>query len=193
MQLLDSPHQVEREAAQTALSEFRFDRYLAAFDDLSRDARRVTGVLVKQIDAATLPALRLELSAASRSRRKRGLELCLALDAVAETAEEIAGLLRDDDQFLRIDAIRVLATCDSPTTRQTLRDALVDSHPLVQEAAEIELTRLLQRAGARVLNEAPASPAAQTQALASKLTDTVSLFPVASSNIATREPAAATH
>jgi HEAT repeat protein len=145
--LLDSSHQVEREAAQAGLAEFRFDRFLAAFDELGRDARRVTGALVKQIDTGTLPALRTELSAASRSRRKRALELCLALDAVPDTIDEIADLLRDDDQFLRIDALRVLATFDCPTTRQALRDSLVDTHPLVQEAAELALAQLVKREG----------------------------------------------
>jgi hypothetical protein len=66
---------------------------------------------------------------------------------VSVMIEEIAALLRDDDQFLRIEAIRVLATCDSPTTRHTLRDALVDRHPLVQEAAESALAALLKRGG----------------------------------------------
>jgi HEAT repeat protein len=147
LQMLDSPHEVEREAAQTGLGEFRFERYVQLFDTLSPDARRATGLLVKQIDAAALTALQAELTAAARSRRKRALEMCVAMGLVEETIDEIAGLLRDDDQFLRIEAIRVLATCDCETTRQALRDSLVDTHPLVQEAAEASLTHLLKLAG----------------------------------------------
>jgi hypothetical protein len=142
--MLDSPHEVEREAAHTGLGEFRFDRYLTLFDTLSSDARRATGLLVKQIDTHTLTALKNELIAAARSRRKRALEMCLAMGLVEESIAEIAALLRDDDQFLRIEAIRVLATCDCTTTRHALRDSLVDTHPLVQEAAELALTKLLQ-------------------------------------------------
>ena len=145
LHLLDSTHQIEREAAQAALAEFRFDRFLAAFESLSSDAQRVTGLLVKQIDPDSLPALRLELAAASRSRRKRALDMCVAMDAVADAIDEIAGLMRDDDQFLRVDAVRVLASYDCPTTRHTLRDALIDSHPLVQQAAERALGLLLAR------------------------------------------------
>lgn len=142
--MLDSPHEIEREAAHTGLGEFRFDRYLALFDTLSSDARRATGLLVKQIDTNTLAALKTELTAAARSRRKRALDICLAMGLVEESIAEIAALLRDDDQFLRIEAIRVLATCDCPTTRHALRDSLVDTHPLVQEAAELALAKLVQ-------------------------------------------------
>jgi len=164
--LLDSPHQVEREAAQAGLAEFRFDRFLAAFGELGRDARLVTGALVKQIDPQTLPALRAELSAASRGRRKRALEMCLALGAVPDTVEEIADLLRDDDQFLRIEALRVLATYDCPTTRQALRDSLVDAHPLVQEAAETALAQLVRRE-----RSGPASVPAAEQRIAAASTN----------------------
>jgi HEAT repeat protein len=63
---------------------------------------------------------------------------------VKEAEEAIAGLLLDDDQFLRVEAIRTLATADSPFIRQTLRDALLDANPLVNEAAETALARLAQ-------------------------------------------------
>jgi HEAT repeat protein len=177
LHLLDSPHQLEREAAQAGLAEFRFDRFLAAFESLGSDAQRVTGLLVKQIDAQSLPALRAELTAASRSRRKRALEMCVAMDAVADTIDEIAGLMRDDDQFLRIDAVRVLASHDCPTTRLTLRDALVDSHPLVQQTAEAALTRLVQR------QPLPEIDPAQTENVA---------LAAASANRSIPEPAVAT-
>jgi HEAT repeat protein len=144
MQLLDSPHQVEREVAQAGLAEFRLPAFLAAFESLSPEARRTTGLLVKQIDGDSLAGLRLELNAPARSRKKRGLELVLAMDAAAELESEVAGLLHDADQYLRIEAVRVLARVDSPLSRQALRDALLDPHPLVQEAAEAALAKLLK-------------------------------------------------
>jgi HEAT repeat protein len=146
LQMLDSPQEVEREAAYAGLGEFRFERYLTLFDALAPDARRATGLLVKQIDVEAVAKLQAELTAAARSRRKRALEMCEAMGLVAVTIGEIAGLLRDDDQFLRIEAIRVLATCDCETTRHALRDSLVDTHPLVQEAAELALAQLLRTA-----------------------------------------------
>ncbi|MEX2174529.1 MAG: HEAT repeat domain-containing protein [Pirellulaceae bacterium] len=142
--ILDSPHQVEREAAQGNLTEFTFARFLAAFESLGTDIRRVTGRLVRQIDPDCLAAVRLELNASARSRRKRALELVQALGAVEDLEDEIAAMLSDEDQFLRIEAIRVLASSDRPRARQTLRDALIDPHPLVQEAAEVALAERLR-------------------------------------------------
>jgi hypothetical protein len=67
--------------------------------------------------------------------------------------------LRDDDQYLRIEAIRVLSTCDCETTRHALRDSLVDTHPLVQEAAEAALAFIKRR-------RAPSAPSARLPAAA---------------------------
>jgi HEAT repeat protein len=144
LRLLDSTHQIEREAAQAGLEEFQFDRYLANFDSLAPDARRRTGLLVKQIDPQYAAGLRHELTATTRGRRKRALELIVAMQATAELENEVAHLLQDDDQYLRVEAIRVLATTDTPRIRGALRDSLVDAHPLVQEAAEAALARLVR-------------------------------------------------
>jgi HEAT repeat protein len=143
MRLLDSPHQVEREAAQAGLVEFEFNKYLANFESLSADAQRSTGQLVKQIDPQWLAGLRRELAATARASRKRALAMIAATDSVFELEDEIAAVLQDPDQYLRIEAIHVLATSDSPRVRQALRDTLIDSNPLVQEAAESALVRLL--------------------------------------------------
>src|SRR4030095_8301238 len=65
VRLLESPHQIEREAAQAGLVEFQFDKYLAGFDGLSADSRRSTGLLVRQIDPALASNLRREFSASA--------------------------------------------------------------------------------------------------------------------------------
>jgi HEAT repeat protein len=143
VRLLDSPHQIEREAAQAGLVEFQFSKYLAAFDELTSEARRSTGILVRQIDAQWATNLRRELSAPGRARKRRALAIIAATDSTEELQDEIAALLLDPDPFLRIEAIRVLAECDTPRIRQALRDALVDTNPLVQEAAESALARTL--------------------------------------------------
>jgi len=142
LDLLDSPHQAEREAAQAGLEEFQYARFAANFDNLSPEAQQATGRLVRRIDPEAVVRVGMELDAPTRGRRKRALEMVVALDAVAELHDTIVAMLSDDDQFLRIEAIRVLATVDSPSTRQVLRDALLDPHPLVQEAAESALTQL---------------------------------------------------
>jgi HEAT repeat protein len=140
--LLDSTHQVEREAAQASLAEFRFANFAKNFDGLNEEARRSSGPLVRRIDPQSLVELRLELDAPTRSRRKRGLEMAVAMDAVVLLHDAVVALLKDDDQYLRIEAVRALASCDSSRTRQVLREALLDPHPLVVEAAEGVLAKL---------------------------------------------------
>jgi HEAT repeat protein len=145
MAVLDSQHQVEREAAQASLDEFRYENFRAKFDNLSPQVRQTTGRLVRRIDPQALLRVRAELEAPTRSRRQRALEMVVALDAVVELLEAVAALLSDEDQYLRVEAIRVLAMVDTKRTRQILRDALLDPQPLVQEAAEAAL-HVLSRA-----------------------------------------------
>jgi HEAT repeat protein len=142
IEFLESPHQVEREAAQASLEEFQFHRFAASFENLSPEARFTTGRLVRRIDSSAVIAVQDELAAPTRSRRKRALEMVVVLGVVDELRGSVIELLTDEDQFLRIEAINVLATDDSQTARQALRDALLDSHPLVQQAAEAALARL---------------------------------------------------
>ena len=63
-----------------------------------------------------------------------------ALSAVLELQPLVAALLKDEDQYLRIEAIRALAPIDTPAVRQLLRDALLDPQPLAQQAAEAALS-----------------------------------------------------
>jgi HEAT repeat protein len=112
---------------------------------LSPQARQTTGRLVRRIDPQALLRVRAELEAPTRSRRQRALEMVVALDAVVDLLEAVAALLSDEDQYLRVEAIRVLAMADTKRTRQILRDALLDPQPLVQEAAEAAL-HVLSRA-----------------------------------------------
>jgi hypothetical protein len=142
LSLLGSPHAEERETAQAELAEFRLEAFAARFDDLSQEARVASGAIVRQVDPDAVVRLGHELAAPGRGRRRRALELAVALGAVGELVPMIAELLKDDDPYLRIDAIRTLATHDSPSTRQAIRDALVDPQPLVHEAAEQALARL---------------------------------------------------
>jgi HEAT repeat protein len=142
VQMLESPHQVECEAAAASLDEFYFDRFSANFESLKPESRGTVAKLVRRVDPNWKVAVKLELEAPTRSRRQRALEMVLALDALDELREAVGALLKDEDQFLRVEAIRALATADGPATRQALRDALVDPHPLVQQAAEAALARL---------------------------------------------------
>ena len=199
--LLDSPHQAEREAAQASLDEFRLERFLVNFDNLPEDVRRSTGKLVKRVDPQAAGIIRAELQAPTRSRRKRGLELVQSLDLALELQEALAVLMRDEDQFLRIEAVRILGECDNARTRQLMREAMLDPHPMVQEAAESALVQLTRgSAEPRSGGVKPSSgdgAAASGEAAAKvsdtrhvKAADTVPWFPVAPDDSSRAEEAA---
>jgi HEAT repeat protein len=145
LSLLESPHAAEREAAQEGLAEFTLERFSNNFDQMTPQARLVAGSLVRRVDSQMIEKLGMELTATARSRRKRALELAVALDAVATLQDSIAAAVKDEDQYVRIEAIRVLAKTDSQLARQALRDALLDPLPLVQQAAEQALAEMTKR------------------------------------------------
>jgi HEAT repeat protein len=152
--LLESPHAAEREAAREGLAEFTLERFSANYDQMTPHARAAAASLVRRVDSQVIEKLEIELTAKARSRRKRALELAVALDAVAALQDSIAAAIKDDDQYVRIEAIRVLAKIDNHGSRQVLRDALLDSNPLVQQAAEAALAEMTRRDTAA--NSAPA-------------------------------------
>ncbi|MCE9525954.1 MAG: HEAT repeat domain-containing protein [Planctomycetales bacterium] len=134
--MLASPHEVERQGARKALEEFTFARYLANFDYLDEESRDRSGQLVRRIDENSASLLREELCAASRTRRRRGLEMALHMGLVTDLQEAIAVLSRDEDQYIRLEAVRLLGNCPTDISRRVLREALSDSQVLVREAAE---------------------------------------------------------
>lgn len=107
--LLDSPHEIVREAIRECLSEFSIQRFLATFDTLAEDVRRNTGMLVKRIDSDTIAVLINELESSARTRQLRGLEVAEVIDAVADVQQSIIPLLKNDDRILRAAAARALA------------------------------------------------------------------------------------
>lgn len=141
-EFLESPHAEEREAAQASLKEFTLDHFAAIFDQLSPEARAASGALVRRVDPEAVERLRGELTNTPRGRKHRAIELAVALGAVDVVLGEIAALLADEDQYIRLEAVRALATQDCRATRDALRDALLDSHPLVRQAAEAALLQL---------------------------------------------------
>jgi HEAT repeat protein len=166
--LLDSPHAVERQAAQASLAEFRFEHFKECFDQMPPAARREAAALVRRVDPQSLGHLRAELDAPSRGRRKRALDMVVAFDAAAVLEDALLDVLRDPDPYLRVEAIRVLAGVATPAVRFALRDALLDSHPLVQRAAEAALHPPPAQTEAE-------SAASDTRPAASSLHDTLPL------------------
>lgn len=137
--LLDSPHTVVRQATRKSLSEFTFKRYLNAFDALEEDVKRSTGLLVKKVDAQTVPLVQAELHSQVRSRRLRGLAIAEAIEAVADLEPAVLDLMHDEDHLIRQAAATALSVCHSQASRQALEVALEDRSLAVQEAARASL------------------------------------------------------
>jgi len=140
--MLDSPHEVERQGARKALEEFTFASYVANFDYLDDESREKSGQLVRRIDDNSASLLQEELCASSRTRRRRGLEMALHMGLVSQLQDVIAALTRDEDQYIRLEAVRLLGICPTDISDRVLREALSDSRVLVQEAAERGLREL---------------------------------------------------
>jgi HEAT repeat protein len=143
--MVDSPHDLVRQAAREGLDEFNFERFLRSFDTMDEDIRCTTGVLVKKVDPQAMHDLAHELSAMSRTRRIRALSAAEAMEAVVEMEELIVALLRDSDHMVRAAAAQALGCCPTSAARDALRDALVDRSVVVQEAAELSLFQLAER------------------------------------------------
>ena len=135
VRLADSRHAVVRNAVRESLEEFSFSRFLAAFDVLDEEIRRSTGILVKKIDPQTLPLLAAEMKSRVRTRRLRALRVAKSIQAVVPLENIVVGLLNDEDHLVRTEAATALSKGDSQTSLDGLREALLDSSPIVCQAA----------------------------------------------------------
>lgn len=137
--LVDSPHQIVRDAARRCLGEFNFKRYLSAFDMLTDEVRQSTGRLVQKVDDQTVPLLAEELSAPSRTRRLRALAVVAAIELAKPLAKPILKLLAEEDYFVRAQAASTLAGCDTDDVRSALGELLEDRSVAVRQAARRSL------------------------------------------------------
>jgi HEAT repeat protein len=136
LELVSSPEASISRAARESLAEFSFERFLASFDLLNDDVARSTGSLVRRIDDEAIDKLAAEFETRSRTRRLRALHVAVAMNAVGDVQQQVIQMLADEDHFLRAEAARTLVHCDTPASRQALRERLLDRSPAVQEAAE---------------------------------------------------------
>lgn len=142
IEMLDSPHDHVRQAAQRSLGEFCFERYLGAFDMLDDDVRESTGELVKKVDPATLDKIRAEMQSPAARRRIRGLQAAAAMKLAPALEEVVLELAADSDHLVRLAAVRTLEHCDTALSRMVLREAEFDRSVAVREAAAHSLHRL---------------------------------------------------
>lgn len=142
IRLLDSPHQDVRLAAQESLTEFNFNRYITMFDLMDEKIRASTGLLVMRVDPKAATELAGELKSRTRTRRLRGLEAAVAMDAVDQVEPMVIDLLSDTDHFVRAEAARTLGCCNTPLAYQALQTVLHDRSAAVRESAEQALNKL---------------------------------------------------
>ncbi len=142
IRLLDSPYPEVRMAAQESLTEFNFSRYITMFDLMDEKIRASTGLLVMRVDPRAANELAGELKSRTRTRRLRGLEVAVAMDAVDQVEPMVIDLLSDTDHFVRAEAARTLGYCNTPLAYQALNNALKDRSVAVRESAEQSLSKL---------------------------------------------------
>jgi len=137
--MLDSRHELVREAARESLAEFSFARYISSFDMLDDNVRESTGKLVLKIDPDAIGGLRGEISAQARSRRMRGIEAVIAMGVASHLEEELIAALADDDHMIRSRAALALGSCRSTRAQSALLGALSDRSEAVRQCAQESL------------------------------------------------------
>jgi HEAT repeat protein len=154
LQMIDSPHEIVREAVRQSLDELSFDRFLQTYQALDDDVRRDTARLVKKLDPrGAVAGLREELTHRARGRRLRGVEMCELLEMADDFKAPLLKLLRDDDHMIRVAAARALGQSDGPRVRRALNEALGDRSASAREAAEESLRRITARGELLVVEE----------------------------------------
>jgi HEAT repeat protein len=136
IELVESPHERVREAARQSLSEFNFQRFISAFEMLEPEIRRCSGTLVKRVDPQAVEQLKNELMSPMRTKRLRGIEVAIAMEAVPDVEELILQLAQDPDHFIRVEAAQALVHVHSEKARSVLYELLLDRSVSVQEAAQ---------------------------------------------------------
>ncbi len=145
IEAIDSPYEVEVQAARDSLAEFEFKRFLANFDLMEENLRYTTGAIVRKVDPRSEKYLADEMAATSRTRRMRALSMARAMNLVEALEQSVLERLSDEDHLVRVEAARALALSNTELSRQALHEALADRSIAVQEAAESSLQLLSQQ------------------------------------------------
>ena len=132
---LDAPQPALREAARECLADITFQRFLEGFDEWDEQTRHSEGPLTLRVDPKFIGSLIAELLSSSRSHQRRALEITRLLNLGRHVEPTLAELARDEDQYVRLEAVRLLASLGTPLAEEILRAALHDKSALVQEAA----------------------------------------------------------
>lgn len=154
---LEAPQPALREAARESLADITFDRFLSAYDQWDEETRLSEGQLALQVDPQFIGKLVMELLSPSRTHQRRALEITQLLGLGHQVEPTLAELAGDEDQYVRLEAVRLLASLGTPLAQEILRVALHDKSALVQEAARQGLPEL-PLAGDPTVELAPPEP-----------------------------------
>jgi len=144
IRMVDSPHDVVKEALRDALPEFSFRQFMLLFDDLPEEFQSIAGHLVQKIDPDAAIHIAAEMKVLSPVRRRRAVQAASAMGLVKRLEKFVAELVTDEDHMVRAAAAVALAEAETSRSWEALRDALLDRSVIVQEAAEQSLNRISQ-------------------------------------------------
>ncbi len=148
LKLIDSPHEIVREASRESLGEFSFENFVTQYETLSEDARRSTSMVVRKVDPGAAVGLLVEMEHKSRKHRLRAIEMAETLHLVPQVGEGLIGLLADEDHVVRAATADALQLCQTPEVFEALQHATTDSSTAVQNAAKNSLTFFSNMTGA---------------------------------------------
>jgi len=142
VQLLDSPHEIVRDAARQALADFSFRTFSARYETLPDKVRRGTGELVVKIDPQAIPELVSELQATGYQRRLKAIAMAKSLKVVQRIAQTLIELLGDEEHLIRAAAAEALQECPTAEVQLALLQASQDHSSVVQSAAKNSLASM---------------------------------------------------
>lgn len=135
-QFKDSPYEVVQKAIRDTFNEFSFQRYVASYEMLDEEPRRMMGRLIYEIDSQTIPLLKKELTSHLRSSQARALDIVEILEVANQVEDELLRMMNIEDSMLQIRVLELLAKIPTPQTEQRIHKALHNPNETVSSAAQ---------------------------------------------------------
>lgn len=124
---LDSPNDRIRQAAQEALSDFNFERYLGTFDKLDDVSRRQVGDIILKIDPHAEEILERDSKSIQANRRKRAAKVIRTLGLTDRMQVTLLEMLNDLDHMVRREAVESMLNSRDPQLVHSLAAILLES------------------------------------------------------------------
>ncbi len=129
---LSSPYKSVRRLALRELAQGSFRRYLAMFEKMDEETRKMVGRTVAKIDDSMLDELESELFGLDPERRLKALKIIETVGVEKKLEKHLVDLVSDADVKVRAAVAKLLALVGSGTTLKALISALSDTDPRVQ-------------------------------------------------------------